>query len=255
MIGATWTILRREFAGLFLQPSSWVLLLLASLLQGWLFASVYLPNAGYDVHRAALATLGGGEVFWILVLVLPPLVTMRMISEEARSGVLEFLLTAPVPDAAVVLGKLLAATSFFALLWGASLVPLVVASAVGAPPDWPQVFLAYGGMLLVSALFCSVGLAASALCASPALAAFVAFLGNLLLVLTTVLLRLADAIPQSVVRREVVEAVVDTFDVVGRYQTSFRAGVLDSGHVVFFAAWIAAFLFLTVRLLEMRRWR
>jgi ABC-2 type transport system permease protein len=255
VIGATWTIFRREFAGLFLQPVVWVLLLLASLLNGWLFSGVYLPAAGNDVQRAGLAVLGGSEAFWILVLVLAPLVTMRMISEEHRSGVLEFLLTAPVPDAAVVLGKLLAATSFFALLWSANLVPLVVASFVGAAPDWPQVLLAYGGMVLVSALFCSVGLAASAVSGAPVLAAFLAFVGNLALLMSTIALRFTDAIPSHVVSREVVAAIVDKFDVVGRYQTSFRSGVFDSGHVVFFVVWIAAFTFLTVRLLEMRRWR
>ena len=59
----------------------------------------------YAVLAAGLALFGGTELFWVLALVLTPLVTMRMISEEAKSGVLEFLLTAPVPEAAVVLGK------------------------------------------------------------------------------------------------------------------------------------------------------
>lgn len=255
MIAATWTVLRRELAGLFLQPMAWALLLLAGLLQGFLFSSVYLPRTGDEVHQAAQLLMGGTELFWILALFLTPLVTMRMISEEAKSGVLEFLLTAPIPEASVVVGKLGAATSFMAILWGAGFLPLVVSAIGGVSPDWPPLFVAYLGMVLVSALFCAVGLASSALCATPALAAFVAFLVQLALMLSAVALRLADAIPEDVVPRTTIEWIVDKFDVTGRFQVSFVAGVFDSAHVVFFGAWTAAFAFLAVRLLESRRWR
>lgn len=255
MIGATWTVLRRELAGLFLQPMAWALLLLAGLLQGFMFSSVYLPRVGGDVHRAGQLLFGGTELFWVLALFLTPLVTMRMISEEARSGVLEFLLTAPIPEVAVVLGKLGAATAFMSILWGSGFLPLAVASFGGVAPDWPHLFVAYLGMVLVSALFSSVGLASSALCGTPVLAAFLAFLANLALLMSGVALRLADAIPEDVVPRSWIEWVVDKFDVTGRFQVSFVAGVFDTAHVVFFAVWTAAFAFLAVRLLESRRWR
>ncbi|QDU84772.1 ABC-2 family transporter protein [Planctomycetes bacterium Pla163] len=255
MIVGTWIVFRRELVGLFLQPLAWILLLLASLFQGLMFTSVYLPGQGGDVHRAALALLGGTEMFWILALVMTPLVTMRMISEEARSGVLEFLLTAPVPDVSVVLGKLLAATSFMGILWGSGFLPLIVSTIGGVPPDWSHLLVAYFGMVLVSALFCAVGLTMSALCATPILAAFLAFLANLALMLSGIALRLTDAVPEEVVPRAAIEWIVDKFDVVGRFQVSFVAGVLDSAHVAFFLAWTMAFVFLAVRMLEMRRWR
>jgi len=256
VIGASWTILRRELAGLFLQPLAWALLLLAGLLQGLMFSSFYLPGRGGDVHAAGLELFGGTQLFWVLAIVLTPLVTMRMISEEAKSGVLEFLLTSPVPEAAVVIGKLGAATIFMALLWASGFLPLVVAALGGVSPDWPHLFVAYLGMVLVSALFCAIGLASSALFSTPVLAAFVAFLGNFALMVSGIVtLQLADAVPEDVVPRAWIEWVVDKFDVVARFQVSFVAGVLDSAHVVFFLAWTAAFAFLAVGLLESRRWR
>ncbi|MEZ5980359.1 MAG: ABC transporter permease subunit [Planctomycetota bacterium] len=255
MIRGTLTIYGRELAGLFLQPFVWVLLFVSTLLLGWLFAGTYLPGANGDVHRATMIALGGDFWFWVLTLVLAPLVTMRMISEEARSGVLEYLLTAPVPDASVVLGKLLAATTFFVVLWGTCAVPALVATIGGVTPDWSQILVAWLGTTLVCALFCAVGLTASAMSQTPVLAAFLAFLFALILLVSRVALRLFDAIPDDVLPRSWIEFVVDKLDVVGRYQVSFRNGVLDSAHVLFFVVWIACFVFFTVRLLEMRRWR
>ncbi|MEO0652568.1 MAG: ABC transporter permease, partial [Planctomycetota bacterium] len=115
MSGA-WTIYRRELAGLFFQPLAWVLLFLALLFNGGMLL-LWLYGSGGDVNLALAASLGGWG-FWILACVLSPLVTMRMISEESKSGLLEFLLTAPVGDAAVVFGKYLAASTFFEGLEG-----------------------------------------------------------------------------------------------------------------------------------------
>jgi ABC-2 type transport system permease protein len=248
-VKGTSVIFRRELAGLFLQPFLWVLLAAALVLQGVLQFAILQQYQG-DVHLAILGQLGTGYLFWALVVVLSPLVTMRMISEEAKSGVLEFLLTAPVSDFAVVLGKLLAATTFFVVLWAPSLIQGLLFSALGATPDWGLVLSAYFGAILVSALFCALGLFASALSNTPALAAFLGFLfclGALIVPQFQGLLRGVD--------REVVDAAFRTVDVVGRYQASFLRGAFDSAHLIFFLAWIGALMFLTVRLVEMRRWR
>src|SRR5688572_21841259 len=103
----TWTIYRRELAGLFLGPLAWVLLCLALLVHG-VFLTLFVADTQGEINGALMRAHGGALVFWGLLLVLPPLLTMRMISEEARTGTLEFLQTAPVRDFEVVLGKLLA---------------------------------------------------------------------------------------------------------------------------------------------------
>ena len=109
------TICRRELAGLFLSPLAWILLLVTLLLNG-LFFQFYVSASNGDVVLALETALGGGAIFWAFMVVLTPLITMRMVSEEARDGTLEFLLTAPVSDAAVIVGKFLAATNFKAVL-------------------------------------------------------------------------------------------------------------------------------------------
>jgi ABC-2 type transport system permease protein len=226
-----------------------VLLCAALLLNGALF-TFYLEEFGGDVGNSLRMALGESIPYWALMIVLPPLLTMKMISEEAKSGQLEFLLTAPVTDLAVVLGKCLAATAFMALLWASVLVYGLVIQLLGTAPDWGPLLGAYAGAVLTSALFAAIGLVASAATSTPLLAAFLAFIVNTALLLAPFLLELVGARPENWIG-----AVSRGVNVVARLQGSFGAGALDTAHLVFFAAWTAFCVFLSTRLLESRRWR
>ncbi len=241
-------VYRRELAGLFLQPLAWILGGLVLAFDALVFLRALESESGGDVDDALALVLGGGFPFWILCALLAPLVTMRMISEESRGGQLEFLLTAPVTDAALVGGKALAATTFFALLWAS--VPLYGAcvAALGAPPDWGVLATAWLGATLVCALFSAVGLAASAASDTPLLAAFLAAVANLGFFWGAKLGQGARA------RSRLADWLLEKMDVTAAYQGSFQTGALDSTHVVVFVAWTLAFLFLAVRLVESRRW-
>jgi ABC-type transport system involved in multi-copper enzyme maturation permease subunit len=81
------TIYRRELAGLFVAPLAWILLTISMWLTGWLFVTV-LKQSGGDVNYANRFVAGQSMVFWALMIFLPPLLTMRMISEESRNGLL-----------------------------------------------------------------------------------------------------------------------------------------------------------------------
>ena len=245
-----WSVVyRRELAGLFLSPLAWILFCLTLFYNGFFFLH-YLENvtAG-EVNEALMLLLGGAWPFWLLVMFLPPLLTMRMISEESRSGLLEFLLTAPVGDGAVVTGKALAATTFMTLVWTCLPIYGLVLWLVGAPPDWGVVASAWLGAVLVSALFSAVGLAASALSSTPLLAAFLATLANVVLVFLPLLGSTARG-----VRAETLKRALGKLDVMSHFQGSFQTGALDSAHLVFYVAWTGVFLFLTVRLIERHRW-
>jgi ABC-2 type transport system permease protein len=241
-------ILRRELAGLFLAPLAWILLVFVLAYQAYFFL-LALDAKGGEVNGALAFVLGGGTPFWLLSLFLPPLLTMRMISEESRSGLLEFLLTAPVSDAAVVTGKALAATAFLALAWSSAFLFGALAQALGAPPDWGRLAAAWLGACLVSALFSAFGLVASALFSTPLLAAFMAILANLALFALPLIARSW----RGGVGRGFA-SVLERVDVLAHFQGSFLAGALDSAHLVFFGAWTAAALFLAVRVIESRRW-
>lgn len=240
------TIYRRELAGLFLAPLAWILLC-ATLLYCAFFFLAALEQTGGEVN-AAFAYMHSGP-FWFLVVFLPPLLTMRMISEESRSGLLEFLLTAPVGDSAVVLGKLLAATTFLAIAWSFLLVYGAIVHALGAPPDWGQLALQWLGAVLVCALTSALGLVASAVCGTPLLAAFFAILANIVLLVLPMVTGLVRG-----PLRAAVEWLVQKLDVTAHYQGSFLTGALDTADLAFFLTWTAVAVFCAVRVVESRRW-
>jgi len=242
-------IYRRELAGLFLAPLAWILLCLTLVYNAFFFVFYLESQTGGEVNLAFSLLLGGFWPFWFLAMFLPPLLTMRMISEESRSGLLEFLLTAPVSDAAVVCGKALAAATFMAILWGTVLIYGLLVHLLGAPPDWGQLLMQWLGATLVSALFCAVGLVTSAISGTPLIAAFLAMVANFIVLLLPVVAPSARGVP-----REALAWTIAKVDVIAHFQGSFQTGALDSAHLVFFVAWILALLFLVVRIVEARRW-
>jgi len=242
------TIFGRELAGLFLSPLAWILLCATFVYDAFFFLYALEQGTGGEVN-GALYYMHEGP-FWLLVVFLPPLLTMRMISEESRSGMLEFLLTAPVGDASVVAGKALAATAFMAL--AAAVLPLfgVLVGLLGATPDWGQLVAQWIGAVLVSCLFCSLGIFSSAASGTPLVAAFLAILANIVLVFLPML---APFLARGRLR-EPVEWTLDKLAIQAHFRGSFLTGALDSAHVVFFLSWILALLFLSVRVVETKRW-
>lgn len=239
-------IYRRELAGFFFTPLAWVLLFLALLVKG-LFFVTFVEGLGGNVDIALSYSYGGSWTFWALAAFLPPLLTMRLISEESRSGVLEFLLTAPVTDAAIVTAKHLAATTVMAVLWSCLLVYALTIESLGTTPDWNAILGGYVGAILVSGLFCGVGVLWSAVFSTPLLAAFFAFLTNLLFLLIPYL---GDRFSATWLG-----GLIERFDVTGHFRHSFLLGIFDTARLVFFLGWTALFVFLAVRVLETRRWR
>ena len=239
-------IYRRELAGLFFGPLAWTLLCIALLSNGYLFL-VYLRIGGGDVDSAFRRALGESSVFWAFCVLFPPLLTMRMLSEEARSGLLEYLLTAPVGDLAVICGKFAAALTFMALLWGTVFFYAAVLAFQGVPVDWGLLCAGWVGCVLCSALFCATGLWTSSLTGTPIVAAFSAVVINLCIVMAPMLASLSG--------NELFARVMASVDVPSHLVTSFLLGAVDSAFVVFFAVWTAFFLFLSTRVLEIRRWR
>lgn len=241
------TIYRRELMGLFLTPLAWILLC-ATLLYNGMYFLYFLEASGGNLNLALSSIYS--EQFWLLAIFLPPLLTMRMISEETQNGILEFLLTAPVSDQSVIAGKMLAATSFMALAFGSGFLFAALCALLGGEPDWGTLFTGWLGTVMVSALFCAVGLVSSALCSTPILAAFLSILSNIMLLVIPMLGSQVGG-----VLREPVAWLVHKLHLSAHFKESFPKGALDSSHVIFFLAWILVLLFLAVRLVESRRWR
>ncbi len=261
MTGAL-VVARRELTGLFMAPFTWIVLLVVLLLNGLLF-NVFLQSSAGNIS-ATLENSMSGMGFWVWMVFLPALLSMRLIAEESVNGTLEYLLTAPVGDLAVVVGKFLAATVFLGIVWTSSLVYAGTLDWVGGSPDWPAVIGTWVGTLLVSGLFVSIGMLASTFTATPLLAAFLSMVACVLwLVLPWIVMRalsyvlpyLAETGAEQTAIVDRVVGIVTSMDAIRHFQRSFQLGVLDTAEVIFFATWTGLFLFLTARSLEARRWR
>ncbi len=226
-------------------PLAWILLCLALWFNGLSFVLALQDTQG-DVTETLRFSLGGSIPFWFLVITLPPLLTMRMISEEARGGMLEFLLTAPVSDAAIVVGKFLAATTLMGVLWSTFLVYGLLMNSLGAAPDWMPLIGGIVGATLTSALFCAIGILCSSLTNTPMLALFIALVFNTLFY----------GMPRAagLLGSEVLERIVKSVDIHNHFYQSFNLGILDTGPITFFVVWTILFVFLAIRRVEMRRW-
>lgn len=255
-------IARRELAGLFKAPFAWILLLVVLFLNGMIFRAVLLQSGGNA--SAALDAVMAGRFFWFWLLLLPPLLAMRLVAEETRTGTLEYLLTAPVGDAAVVVGKFLAGLVFLAAIWSASLLYAAALGSVGAAPDWAAVVGTWFGTVLVSGVFVSLGIFTGTLTGTPLLAAFLGVAACVVWMLLPYFgARLAELVVPLVTGsgeaaervREQVDGLLANMDAVRHFQRSFQRGILDTAELVFFLSWTAFFLFLATRSLEARRWR
>ncbi len=177
--------------------------------------------------------------------VVVPLLTMRLVAEEFRSGTIETLMTAPVTDAAVVLGKFIGAFVLYLLLLVATGVFFGLVVVFGKP-DWGVAGMGYLGMVLLGAMYISVGLFASTLTRHQLVAGLIGiailafFTGGLYLVVQTVPAEYAQA--------------VSKLNMI-TYFSDFSRGVFDTRGLVFFLTVTAFFLFISVKVLESRRWR
>ncbi len=238
---STLAIASRELSSLFRLPVGWVVIALYALLTGCVFALVILIPGQAATMRLFFAVSG-----WVLLPVVPA-VSMRLLSEEYRAGTIESLLTSPVSDASVVVGKYLGAFAFLILMFLPTLAHVVILAALSDPrPDPGPILAGYLSLALVGALYLAVGLLVSSLTSNQTLA----FLATLFLLLMLVMLGLvpADRLPESARPLLGVLTIRTRLD-------DFAKGVIDTSHIVFFVGASAWFVALAALTLQSRRWR
>lgn len=238
-------IARRELAAYFLSPVSYLIATLFLLVQGysfWLF--VRILNDHPAQHGAVLQYFFGGTVlFWLFVMFLAAVITMRLVAEERRSGTLEPLLTAPVGEPSVVVGKYLGALGFYAALWIPTLLYVVLLRAY-APADVGPIAAGYFGTLLVSSSALAIGLFFSTVTRNQILAAVLSFVTLSLLLLLGPLGRM--------VASPALQAIFSYIDLFAHMDELGR-GIVDSRRVVYHLGWIAVALFAAARALAAGR--
>lgn len=242
------TLTGRELKAFWYSPIAYVVGALFLLLQGWTFwlllAIMNDPRSDPSVTMARYF-FGGTFFFWLSMLLLAPLLTMRSFSEEKRTGSIELLLTAPVTDAEVVGSKFLGAWLSYLMCWAGTLA-LFLLLRLHTAFDWAPVLLGYLGTALLGAVLLAVGLFASSVTRNQVIAA----------VLSTVLLLLLFSVG-------VLDAFVHDTELskiirycsLAEHLGELAKGVLDTRPIVFYGSATAIVLFLTGRVISHPRWR
>ena len=233
------TIARRELTSYFYSPIAYVAMTLFLLATGIFFWSDFQPGQPVEMRHVF------DWMVWILVFIVPVL-AMGLLSQEWTSGTIETLMTAPVEDAEVVLGKFLGSLAFLTVLIGPTLIYVIMLWSYGKL-DFGPIFSGYLGIILVGALFISITLFCSSLTRSQVVAA--ASSSAILFLITIV----PYIVASQTTLRDTARTIVD--QAVFKRYAEFSQGVIVLGNIVFFVAVTAVFLFLTTKVLESRRWK
>jgi len=245
------TLINREIRAYFLSPVAWVVLFFFLLLTGFNFyAGVAALNRGpseVTVVEAFFNTI----FFWFGFVLIFPLITMRLFSEEYKMGTIEPLMTAPVRDSQVVLAKYCGALVFYIVLWLPSLLYFLVFTwvtrlqAAGAAGPFIG---AYAMLLLIGMFYLSIGCLASALTRNQIIAAVMSFSAISLLfftgLLTFFILSITPALREMTAYFSALE-----------HMSEASRGFFDTRPVVFYLSLTFFVLFLTFHVFQSRRWR
>jgi ABC-2 type transport system permease protein len=234
------TIARRELTSYFYSPIAYVAMVVFLTTCGFLFWDDFNPG-----QVAGMRNLFDWMV-WVLVWTIP-FISMGLMAQEWSTGTIESMMTAPLSETDVVLGKFLGSFSFFLVLLLPTLLYVVVLMIFAQPRiDLGPIFSGYLGIVLVGGLFTSIGLFCSSLTRSQVVAA----------VATAAVLFLITIAPWWASGKQLTPGWTQLLNqtVFKRY-TDFSRGLIDTGNLVFFVLSTAVFLFLTVKVLESRRWK
>jgi ABC-2 type transport system permease protein len=248
-------IAHREIKAYFGSPIAYIVMGVFAVLFGYFY---YILLVFFDRNSMQMAGMGGPQavnineqmirpVFLnssVILLFVLPLITMRTYAEEKRSGTIELLLTAPLTDFQIIMGKFLGAMALYAAMLGVTVVHMAVLFVFGNP-EWRPIVTGYLGMLLMGGCFIAVGLLISSLTKNQIVAGMVTFAVFLLLWVINWGSSFAGPTTQSVLNYLSITGHLD----------DFTNGVLDTRHLVYYLSFIAFGLFLTARSVDTERWR
>lgn len=245
-----WTLMRRELTGFFSSITGYVIIAAAAFLLGLSFV-VLIINVGEDPQLVPITELFYmTQFFWLVLLIIVPVITMRLFALEKFSGTFETLMTTPVNDVQVVAAKFAAAITFYMVTWLPLLACLLflrhfTSNQSGFDPG--VVGSTFLGILVLGCLFISLGCFASALTRSQVTAAMIALALCVSIFLVSFL---AERVPGSDWKSQVL-----FFFGLPEQMHDFVRGIVDTRTVVFCVTTCFLFLFLTLRVIESRRWK
>jgi len=236
-MNATLDIAQRELKSFFVSTIAWIVMAAFLLISGFLFSAILLSTNEASL-RYLISNLS------VILLFIAPFLTMRLLAEENRLGTVELLLTNPVRDVEVVVGKFLGVMGFVIVMLLFTLYFPGLLFAFGTPDVGPMA-AGYAGVLLQAAAFVAIGLAVSSMTQNQIVAAFLSF--AILLVMW-----LSDSMSNYLGKP--LADIMKYISVTSHFQ-DFSRGVIDSSHIIYFVSVAVAALFVAYLSLQTRRWR
>lgn len=253
-MGNILTLAQKELRAYFVSPIAYVLLVFFALLFGYFYASsinfmVQLSMGQFgmggpqiiNINEFMIRPLFGNTA--VILLFMLPMLTMRSFAEEKRSGTIELLLTSPLTDFQIIMGKFLGAMALYTLMLSLTLVHIGVLFWYGEP-EWAPVLSGYLGLLLMGGSFISIGLAISSMTKNQIVAGVSTFAVLLLFWIINWMGDASGTMTQSVLAYL---SILEHLD-------DFSKGVIDTTHVTYYVSFITLGLFLTAKSMDMARW-
>jgi ABC-2 type transport system permease protein len=248
-------IAHKELKSYFSSPIAYIVIGLWAFLYGWFFINIL---AFFVRQSMQMGQFGGQQAMnvnqqlirpllqnvTILDLFLLPMVTMRTYAEEKRSGTIELLLTSPVSDFEIIMGKFLGAMALYTVMLGVTLFHIALLFKFGTP-EWKPLVTAYIGLLLLGGCFIALGLLISSLTKNQIVAGMVTFAVFLMLWIIT---WIGSFSGPTVDKLTQYLSIIDRLD-------DFNKGVLDTSHLIYYLSFIGFGLFLTAKSVDTERWR
>jgi ABC-2 type transport system permease protein len=228
---------KKEFRSYFDSPVAYVVITLFLLIAGWQFSTTLFVN-----NNADLRTMFSIVKFIILFFI--PAVSMRLFSEEKRGGTIEILMTLPVKDWQLVLGKFIAAYLLILITLALTLIHYITVSSLG-DPDFGASMGGYIGLALVVGVYLSIGIFTSSLTQNQIVAFILAFV---IIFIFFILDKLIFFMPGFI-------ANLLEFLSIDYHYLNISRGVIDTRNLIYYLSLMFLFLFLTVQVLESRKWK
>jgi ABC-2 type transport system permease protein len=248
-------IAEKELRSYFASPIAYIIIGLFCVLFGfffWLFLRIFVAQSqqmmqfggggGANINQQMIRYLFQNTT--IIILFIMPIITMRTYSEEKRSGTIELLLTAPITDLQIILGKFLGALGLYAAMLAVTMVYIAILFVFGNP-EWRPIAAAYLGLLLMGAGFVALGLFISSVTKNQIVAAVMTFAVFLML---WIINWFADSVGPT-------GRVIVGFLSITEHLDDFTKGIIDTKHLVYYLSFITFGLFLTAKSVDSERWR
>ena len=248
-------IAHKELRSYFASPIAYIVIGFFALVYGFFFVAILRYFAGQSMQAGLMGGAQSMNVIQqlirpllqnvtVVVLFLLPMVTMRTYAEEKRSGTIELLLTSPVTDFQIVMGKFLGAMALYGAMLAVTLIHFGILFIYGRP-EWKPILTSYLGLMLLGGGFLSLGLFISTLTTNQIVAYIATFSTFLMLWVISWIGSFSSGMFTDVTAYM---SIIEHFD-------DFTKGVIDTTHVIYYLSLITFGLFLTARSVDTERWR